>query len=462
MPGFGKCPSEVFELATDLFAVGDLALTEANRLGANQAEVYLAASRSFTIEVENNSIKTALERRDAGVGVRTVAGKGIGFAYVTTLQRDDVLEAVRTSYALARASVEDPQFVSLPSYDGKYPSVPGLYDKRIAELSSEEAADIIIRMVDATKSGLEGRNVAIEARLNASSGTVAIVNSVGVRVSGTDTSISVFSSPVIKEGNDQTSSFEFQVGRQLKDVNPEWVGSSAAENALRNLGAKTIEGGEMPVLFDPIAVGAVLGDGFGVAVNAEEVQYGRSYISDAFGQEIAAPELHVVDNGFLPGALGSRVFDAEGYPSQKTELLSSGVLKSLLHNSYTAAKDSVENTGNASRASYAGVPGIAPSNLVVMQGRGSQEDLISEIRRGVLCRQTGDRPNMTTGDLSAMIMEGAYIEDGELKHALKGTLIGINMRDLLMRVTRVAADTRSTPDVISPSIVIESAKVTSG
>jgi predicted Zn-dependent protease len=75
---------------------------------------------------------------------------------------------------------------------------------------------------------------------------------------------------------------------------------------------------------------------------------------------------------------------------------------------------------------------------------------------------TGDRPNMTTGDLSAMVMEGFYIENGELKHGLKNTLIGINMRDLLKRVSRVGADTRATASMVTPSIVVESAKITSG
>jgi predicted Zn-dependent protease len=69
---------------------------------------------------------------------------------------------------------------------------------------------------------------------------------------------------------------------------------------------------------------------------------------------------------------------------------------------------------------------------------------------------------MTTGDLSAMIMEGYYIEDGEPKHPLKNTLIGINMRELLQRIQRVGTDTKATLYIQSPSLVIEKAKITSG
>jgi PmbA protein len=122
----------------------------------------------------------------------------------------------------------------------------------------------------------------------------------------------------------------------------------------------------------------------------------------------------------------------------------------------------VENTGNASRPSYSGLPSISPSNLVIAPGKGTLDDLISEIKKGILLRYTGDRPNMTTGDLSAMVMEGHYIEDGAIEHSVKNTLVGINMRDLLKRVHRVGADVRVTSTVVTPSIVVESAKVTSG
>jgi PmbA protein len=99
---------------------------------------------------------------------------------------------------------------------------------------------------------------------------------------------------------------------------------------------------------------------------------------------------------------------------------------------------------------------------VLAPGKGTLDDLISEIDRGVLCSRTGDRPNMTTGDLSAMLLEGFYIENGEIQHPLKNTLVGINMRDLLQRIHRVGEDTRITFSMVTPSFVIDNATVTSG
>jgi PmbA protein len=189
---------------------------------------------------------------------------------------------------------------------------------------------------------------------------------------------------------------------------------------------------------------------------------GRSYITDAFGEHIASDILQVIDDGTIPGGLGTRSFDAEGYRSQKTTIIESGVLKNLLHNSYTSNKDNVDNTGNAARPSYSGLPRISTSNFIVQPGKGTLEDFIEELDKGVVCRNTGDRPNMTTGDLSAMIMEGYYVENGEIQHPLKNTLIGINMKDLLKGISHIGSDTRTTFSMITPSIVVENAIITSG
>ncbi len=459
---YGECLSEGCDLREKLLAIGNYAVKRAEKIGADQVEAYAALSKSFNIHVENNAVKAASRESDGGCGVRSVIDNAIGFAYVTTLREKDIEEAVERSVALARASVPDPDFVSLPSAGQEYPNVRGLFDSETESITSEESAKIILTSVDSARDVLSGKKVAVEAQLNLSVSERAIVNSLGVSGSAKTSFAYLYISPTIKHSGEQTSSYEYQISRAVGDLNPQDVGIASAQSAIRNLGAHTIDGGDMQIVLDPLAVSTIIGGGFSGAVNAEEVQYGRSYISDALGEQIASGSLSVADNSLLSGGIGSRPFDAEGFPSTHTSVLESGVLKSLLHNSYTAHKDNVENTGNASRSSYSGLPSISTSNLIIEAGRGTQEELIAEIDRGILCRRTGDRPNMATGDLSAMVMEGFYIENGEVKHALKNTLFGINMLDLLKRVSVVGEDTRVTVGAITPSILVESGKVTSG
>ncbi|RDE13499.1 MAG: hypothetical protein C4K48_08315 [Candidatus Thorarchaeota archaeon] len=449
-------------MLSPLLAIGEKAITLAEKMGASQAEAYLAQSRSFEITAENNSIKNACETRDAGIGIRTIVGKKIGFAYVTTLNDSDIEEAVTNSMSLARASIADPDFVTLPNSESSHHSARGIFDKELDELTSEETTGLLIRAIDACKGSLDKWSHAIEAAVQSSSGVNAIVNSLGIVKSERKTCISIYTYPIIKDGKDQTASYEYQVSRRLNEINPEWVGTNAAELARGFLRPKTIDGGEMSVLFAPLGASAILGRGLADAVNADEVQMGRSYITDALGEGIASEKLEIVDDGLLPGGIGTRSFDAEGFPSQRTSVIKAGVLRSLLHNSYTANKENVDNTGNASRPSYSGLPDISTTNFIVSPGKGDLNELISELDEGVVCRNTGDSPNLTTGDLSAMIGEGYYVKNGEIQHALKNTLIGINMRDLLRRISHVGSDSRTTFSMVTPSIVIEGATITSG
>ncbi|MFX1560143.1 MAG: PmbA/TldA family metallopeptidase, partial [Promethearchaeota archaeon] len=141
-----------------LLEIAESAVKMAEKLGASQAEAYVGQSRSFAIDAENSAIRNAEEKQDAGIGIRTIINKKIGFAFVTTLLDNDVREAVEKSVKLAKASIPDPDFVSLPSDDNSYPTVKGLYDKHIAALSPEATADMIIRVIDASKEVLEGRD----------------------------------------------------------------------------------------------------------------------------------------------------------------------------------------------------------------------------------------------------------------------------------------------------------------
>ena len=215
-----------------LLDIGEKAIRLAEKMGAEQAEVYVAQSRAFEIEAENNAIKNASEQLDAGIGIRTVVGKKIGFAYVTTLDESDIEETIDNSLSLARASLEDPDFVTLPSSVGEYQKAKDIYNKEVDELTSEYAAELLIRTIDATKVELEGRDYAIEAAVSSSSSSSAIVNSLGIAMSESRTSISVYSYPVIKDGEDQTASYEYQISRNLGDIDPEWIGKTAANLAI--------------------------------------------------------------------------------------------------------------------------------------------------------------------------------------------------------------------------------------
>jgi PmbA protein len=81
----------------------------------------------------------------------------------------------------------------------------------------------------------------------------------------------------------------------------------------------------------------------------------------------------------------------------------------------TAHKDGVQSTGNASKGSYKGTIGIAPSNLLIENGRISFETLIAPIEIGVCIEEVQGLHaglNAISGDFSLQCT-GFLIENGQ-------------------------------------------------
>ena len=70
----------------------------------------------------------------------------------------------------------------------------------------------------------------------------------------------------------------------------------------------------------------------------------------------------------------------------------------------------------------------------------SKEEIISNIKEGILFDYTGDSPNIATGDFSGLILHGNVVRNGEIKESLNETMIGINLLDLFKNIEAVSKD----------------------
>jgi predicted Zn-dependent protease len=211
-----------------LFEVGGSALREAERLGAAQTEVYLQFINKLEMKIERGAVRAASKSQDAGCGIRSVMGRRTGYSFITTTSKDGVIQTVHDSISAARSSVPDEQFMSLPSYSGSYPTIKGLYDERVAELTAEEAAELIMRGVSACKEASRSEKNLIHGLLSATSLTTVIVNSLGLSCHDQRTEMIMDLGAVIGEGDQQCSSWEETASCRLQHIEPEAIGRTAA------------------------------------------------------------------------------------------------------------------------------------------------------------------------------------------------------------------------------------------
>jgi PmbA protein len=192
------------------------------------------------------------------------------------------------------------------------------------------------------------------------------------------------------------------------------------------------------VIFDALTAASLIRQLAG-CLSGYAIYREASFLAGRLGESIAAPALTVIDDGRLPGRLGSRPFDGEGLPTRRNVLVDRGSLASYQLDNYSARKLGHESTGNATR-SAGSAPGVGPTNLWLEPGEGSLDDLIADTPRGLLVTELiGMGFNPVTGDYSRGAA-GLWIEDGKIAFPVEEITIAGRFGDMLRDIDAVGAE----------------------
>ena len=183
---------------------------------------------------------------------------------------------------------------------------------------------------------------------------------------------------------------------------------------------------------------------FASAFSAKSAQMGMSRLAGKVGEKIAADIITVTDDPQREGMAMRTNFDAEGVPARKKAVIEGGVLKTLLHNRETAAKDGCASTGNASKASYSSPIGIRPYAFCIEPGENTVEELYAMAGEGILITELKGLhagANPITGDFSVE-SEGFIIKDGKKAGPIKSFTIAGNFFNMLMEIDSLSNEVK--------------------
>ncbi|MFX1503342.1 MAG: TldD/PmbA family protein [Promethearchaeota archaeon] len=452
---------------SDIFSLAEYCLRFVDKKNSETKcmEVFLEKGKYINIEIEENSIKNSEIGEDNGISIRVINTNGsLGFAYTNKIDRISIERMCTTAIKMMKVGTPDPDFKNIPNPYKSYPLVKGLFDKNIKNLQIEDSINYINDLIKVC----EDDEMAISQSGNFTSGysKTYIFNSNGLNVSKKDTICLVSSNIIVKDKTSKeiSSGYESQEERNLDKLNAMNVAKLALEDAKRNLNRKKIKNVKVPVILTPKGTIKLILRPIAAAVNGNIFQYKRSFLVGKRGTNIGSEYLNIEDNGLIDGAAGSNIFDDEGVPYRDKKIIEKGIfLKTgLLHNSYTAGKEGVESTGNASRSSYISIPAIGITNFIMKTGDMTLEEIIKDIKEGVVLDYTGDSPNITTGDFSGLILHGNLIKNGEIKEPLNETMIGINLLDLFQNIDAVSKDYKVYGAFKAPYVRIKSVNVIGG
>jgi len=443
---------------TDLINIAENVVQKAQKLGADHSEVVLVHGNQLSINLEESSVVKANRRSNTGIGLRVFVNKAVGIGSSTQFDAPILDSMTSDAVSLAKVSQPDPDILDLAHPPEKYPKVPGLYDKKLADLESSKLVEIAIRALNA---GLDvDPSFNISGTLTLTIGKKIIVNSNGVCISNDNTFMRIFIDNKITKDDDVGVGFEVQFGRSLDDFNPEEVGKTAAEKALKMLGGQKIESGNYPLVLDERATRMTISGIVGPGVSAYNMIQGTAFFSDRLGDKIANEAITIIDNPLEGGGFRSRFFDDEGTPCQKTKIVDKGTLVSYLSDVYTSKKLDIPNTGSATKMGYEGIPHPVLTQIQIKPGSATKDELFAELGTG-LYLESALRPRGGT-TISQQVDVGYWVENGEIQYPVKNTMLGTTVYDVLRNIQLVGKDIHIEGGMKSPMVLIGPTKFSGG
>lgn len=428
-------------------------LQAATNAGADAADAMAITASSVSIEVRGGALEQAERSEGTDIGLRVFVGQRSANVSASDTSSRTIEEMAERAVAMAREAPEDPysgladpdQLSSRRDAEGLelYDATPEPSPETLQDDAARaEAAALAVKGVSQVQSAGAGYG-AQEIYLAATNGFEG-----GYARSERGLScVAIAGSGMGMERDYDGDSRIFQA--DLRDAQD--IGTRAGERALARLDARKPPTGSYPVLFDERIAASLIGHLLG-AINGQAISRGASFLRGAMGEQVLPEGLSLIEDPTRIRATGSRLFDAEGLPTQQRAIVDNGILQGWTLDLANARKLEAAPTGNAARGTGSG-PQPSNWNIALTQGDASRDDLIREMGTGLLVTSMiGSTINPNTGDYSRGA-SGLWVENGEITHAINECTIAGNLRDML-RAMIPANDARTHLSRVVPSLLV--------
>ena len=253
---------------TDAKSIAQSVVEFAVKAGADAAEVLCRQGMELTAKVRLGEPELVQEAGSRALGLRIFKGGRAALTYTSDMRREALEEFAKESVTLADLSEPD-EFNYLPARESFIKEIPDLdlYDEKTIGLDASEA-------LARAKAG-EAAALAFDKRVSNSDGAtwsrvlgaVAFANSEGFVGGYRGSYSSLYVEPLCDDEDGKKRNGYWWTGSRFLDSldAPEKVGEEAARRTVAKLGARKVESGSVPVVFDPEAARQLVGMIFSVA-----------------------------------------------------------------------------------------------------------------------------------------------------------------------------------------------------
>ncbi len=404
------------------------------RAGASDVVGQVEVEKRRMVRFSNNSV-TVTNTWDVvspviylGFGTRSIASR-LGDASTATI--DQTIAQMLPAVKALPETVES----HIPKGPFQFKQIPGLKDSRIPALEGE-LIDLVESSVNASLK--EGAN-RVSGVLSSYHSRRALRTSTGVETSTEQTLIEM---SLRSFAEDDASGQGVSVSTTMSEFDPQGAGRESGSLAKQSLHPEQGKEGKYNVVFGPSTFGNLINTA-AFSASAYAIDAGFSYFVDKLGQKVASEHLTLTDDRLRSNGPGSVPFDDEGHPAQTNHLIEKGTLRTISHDSRTAAKFKARSTGNAVWASDIGQIVPIATCLVLEPGQMSKEGLFQEAGDGLYITNNWYTrfQNYLQGDFSTIPRDAMFqIKNGRLGPPVKGLRVSDNMIRILQSVRAVSKE----------------------
>ncbi|MCX6999932.1 MAG: metallopeptidase TldD-related protein [Candidatus Sumerlaeota bacterium] len=242
--------------------------------------------------------------------------------------------------------------------------------------------------------------------------------------------------------NGQFSGYSYWVGSDINEMPVEQLAEEAIQKCLYKGEPLAVEPGEWTVVLSPYAAAMIVKFLAYMGFSAKAFIEKRSFMNKLMDKKVAARGVTIYDDGLAPDGV-PRAFDYEGVPKKKVYFIKNGVAAGLVHDSRTAAKMGVKNTGHALPAPNA--MGPFALNLFMAPGKTSEEQIIANVERGIYVTKIhypGILEPVSTV-MTGMTKDGTFlIENGRLTKPIRNLRFTQSLLEAFSNVEAIGAERR--------------------
>jgi TldD protein len=413
----------------------------------DDGELYLEDTKSESILLDDNKIKSSSYSSDLGFGFRAISGEIIAYSHSNEISKNSLNQSSKNLQSTLKSSKG--------TYNHEIPKTNKNFYNDINPIE-EKNLNSKLEVLNKVNDYLRSKDSNVKQVTSSFSGekkSIEIIRLGGQSITDVRPLVR-FNVSVMLEKNGRKETGVYGIGgRQSYDSyldNENWknVCDEAYRIASVNLESKPAPAGEMKVVLGPGWPAILIHEAIGHGLEGDFNRKKTSAFHDLMGQRVASEGVTIVDDGTIDKRRGSLTIDDEGTPTERTVLIENGILKNFMQDRLNARLMKTKSTGNGRRESYKHVVLPRMRNTMMLSGKNTQDEMISSVDKGIFAVSFGGgQVDITSGKFVFNCTEAYEIIDGKIGSPIKGaTLIG-DGPSILKEVSMVGNDMMLDPGI---------------